>query len=230
MKVALKFCQVSLRRGMLGMLITMCTFSMAAGPKLYESGPGEDAAYVRFVNATGQPIDVLAAGKNAGRMHIDNAHPASAFLPLRPKSLIAGRISQGNATADINATAAPGELVTVVVWSKAGQALETTVLAELPKDFNALKATLAFYNFDSQCPAAGLTAGGRDTVIVEGTGPLSVKRRTVNPVALSTQPTCGAARIGPALDLKTLEAGQRYSIFLAPGPQGRRAFWVKDEL
>lgn len=205
----------------------------AAGPKLYDTGPAQDAAYIRFINATGQPLQIVssaAQGRKSTRLSIAPSSPASEFMPVKPKSPLAGRVEQGAGGIDIAPTAKPGELVSVVVYTDSGGGVAAEVVAELPKDFNGLKASLAFYNFDAGCGGAGLAVASRDTLIFENAIPRSVQRRAVNPVALSVQPQCGTQNAGSALDLGILEAGQRYSVFMVAGAQGRRAFWIKDML
>ena len=205
----------------------------SAGPKLYDTGPAQDAAFIRFVNASEQGIDVIptAKGSKGGKLRVEPAKPATEFMAVRPKSAMTGRIVQGSTALEVAPVAQPGELVSVVVWPNGGAGLATETVAELPKDFNGLKASLAFYNFDAACNMAGLSAAGRDAVIFD-TAPLkTVQRRAVNPVALAVQATCGKQPVGKPQDLGTLEAGQRYSVFLVGGAQGsHRVFWVKDVL
>ena len=149
-------------------------------------------------------------------------------MAVRANDALKGRVVQRTAAIDIAPVARPGELISVVIFSNGSSGLAMQAIAEKPKDFNALKASLAFYNFDPACNGAGLTLAGRDTVIFEN-GPLrAVQRRAVNPVALSVQPVCGTQRAGAVLDLGTLEAGQRYSVFMVGHAQKQRAFWVKD--
>lgn len=207
----------------------------AAGPQLYESGPAQDAAFIRFVNATGGPLDIVAGGRAGGsgsarRMTVGADKTAGAFMSIRPGAALQGRASQGGSTIDIAPKAAAGELLTVVFWPGKAGALGTATLAELPKDFNGLKASIAFYNLDDACADARLGVAGRDSMLFEHGAPRSQQRRPINPVVLSVQPLCGTQPVGPRLDLGTLEAGQRYSVFVVPGKAERTAFWARDEL
>lgn len=210
----------------------------SAGPQLYSSGPSEDVAYVRFVNATGQPLDILAtadsgkAGKNAkaGQLHLDVAKPASAYMGVKPRSALAGRAQQGKNSIALAPVANAGELVSVIVWQGADGKLGSTVIAELPKNFNGLKASVALYNADAACPAAGLAAADNNAMLFEKAVPGGLLRRPVNPVALKARASCGAAAVGQAMDLGTLEAGQRYSVFLVPDRSASRVLWARDEM
>ena len=48
---------------------------------LYPTGPSEDAAFIRFVNASSAPLDVIA---QAGQppMRLEAAKPVSLFFPV----------------------------------------------------------------------------------------------------------------------------------------------------
>ncbi|MCS4510089.1 cell division protein FtsQ [Xylophilus ampelinus] len=208
-----------------------CT-AWSAGPQLYASGPGEDASYVRFVNATGKPLDIIAAGKPAtgGRLQLGTANAVGSFMPIKPKLVLAGRAVQGKQSLDLAPAAQAGELVSVVIWLRGDGTLVSTAIAELPKTFNGLKASLAFYNVDPACPAAGLSAAGQDTTLFTGGAPNTLQRRPINPVPLSVKVTCDALVVGKPLDLGTLESGQRYSVFLVADGREKRAFWARDEM
>ncbi len=70
-------------RGLAGLSIALsATGAGAAQIQLYETGPAEDASFVRFVNGGGEPMDVGAKGSQA-RIKLDAAHPASDFMPVK---------------------------------------------------------------------------------------------------------------------------------------------------
>jgi len=99
---------------------------------------------------------------------------------------------------------------------------------ESPDDFNALKASVAFYNVDAQCASAALLAAGRNVVLLDGVPEGQAKRRQINPVPLSVQLSCGGKVVGQPLDLGPLEAGQRYTVFLVPAGKSSRIFKATD--
>ena len=71
------------------------SFALAAGVagaaqiQLYETGPAEDASFVRFVNAGTEPMAVSAKGSQA-RIQLDAAHPASDFMPVKAGAKMQG--------------------------------------------------------------------------------------------------------------------------------------------
>jgi len=111
-----------------------------------------------------------------------------------------------------------------------GKELRLVTLREQPDDFNALKASLAFYSLDGSCANAGLQAAGRNVDIFKDVAEGSLQRRSINPLKLSVQLRCGGAAVGQPLDLGQLAAGQRYTLFLVPSAQGPRLFQAVDNL
>jgi hypothetical protein len=124
----------------------------------------------------------------------------------------------------------PGEFVSVVGLDTADGGLRAVTVREQPDDFNALKASVAFYNLDGRCAAPALRVAGRDTVLLDAVAEGQVKRRQVNPVALGVQLVCGGQAVGQPLALGTLEAGRRYTVFLVPAGQSSRVFFAVDSV
>lgn len=203
--------------------------SHAAQMELYETGPAQDASFLRFVNGGTMSMDVSASGSQA-RITLDGKQPASNFLPVRAGAALQGTLTSGAAKQVVSVTAQPGEFVSVVGVAAADGTLRSVTLREQPDDFNALKASLGFYNLDSACANAGLMAAGRNVAIFERVADGATARRQVNPVALSVQPSCGGKPVGQPLDLGTLQAGERYTVFLLPSAQGPRLLRAVDSL
>ena len=202
----------------------------AGATTLYETGPAQDSAFVRFVNGTGQPLDVVAGGAKA-RLPLPVAQPVSDFQSVKPQSAITGDFEGPAGRAPVRAKAGPGAFATVVAWAVPGQkALQTAVVTETPDDFNGLKASLAFYNLDAQCKGAGLQATGRNVSLFDGVAQGALQRRAINPVALSVQLVCGGQPSGTPLDLGRLQAGQRYSVLLVPAAGGARLLYATDNV
>ncbi|AZY49967.1 alginate O-acetyltransferase AlgF [Bordetella avium] len=195
----------------------------AAQIQLYESGPAEDAAFLRFVNGGDAVMDVSAKGSKA-RLTLDAAHPASDFMPVRAKTNVQGTLSSGGKQANVDVAVQPGEFLTVV-----GLPDGAKLVREQPDDFNALKVSLGFYNLDPSCADAGLLAAGRNVAIFEQVAQGGAARRQVNPVALQVVASCGGQPSGKALDLGVLQAGDRHTVLLLPSAKGPRLLHAPDK-
>lgn len=200
----------------------------AADIPLYETGPGQDAAFVRFVNARSGPLEVSAAGSKA-RSRLDVAAPASAFFSVNAGAKVKGAFLADSQRSEIALTVKPGEFATVVALPGAG-AITQTVLREQPDDFNALKASLALYNLDPQCTSASLGVVGRSAMLFEAVPSGTLQRRALNPVSLTVQLLCGGKPTATPLALGALQAGQRYSVFVVAAANAPRLFLAADSL
>lgn len=210
-------------------LLLAGTAAQAAETQLYETGPSEDASFVRFVNGTAQPVALAANGKQA-TVTLDAVKPATDYIPVKANSAISGTLTQPpGPAANVSLKVAPGAFSTVIALNQAG-ALNTLIVSETPDDFNSMKASLAFYAADATCTNAGLNAAGRDVAIFSQVEQGSLKRRSINPVKLAVQLVCGGQPRGLALDLGELEAGQRYSVFAVPAAEGSRLLLAPDTL
>ncbi len=206
--------------------LMLLSVSAYAEVQLYETGPSEDSSFLRFVNASGQPLDV-EAGSSKARLSLTAANPSSGFQPVRARNEIKGTLVQGSTRQDIVLAVQPGEFVTVLGIHDGKKGLVAKTLREKPDSFNALKASLGFVSVDPTCADAGLKAAGRDVMIFEH-GSESIQRRMINPVSLSVQLVCAGQPVGGALDLGALQAGQRYSLFAAPSAQGSVLMYAAD--
>lgn len=205
------------------------TASMGAQIELYETGPAEDASFVRFVNGGATPMEIIAKGSQA-RVQLDAAHSVSDFLPVRAGTQIGGTLASGDLRQDVAISVKPGEFATVVGITAEGGKLQAVVVREQPDDFNALKASVGFYNLDASCADAGLLAAGRNVAIFEHVADAAAARRQVNPVALAVQASCGGKPAGTALDLGNLQAGERHTVLLLPSANGPRLLHAVDTL
>ncbi|GAA4329422.1 alginate O-acetyltransferase AlgF [Pigmentiphaga soli] len=212
-----------------GLLAALALPAAAPGADipLYPSGPAQDSAFVRFVNAGSGPLQVQAAGGAALTLPADA--PASRFLPVAAGRPISGTLALGGRHTPVSVTVRPGEFATVLALPAAG-ANATAVIKESPDDFNAMRASLALYNADPGCAPAGLRSAGRSVEIFAGVAAGQARRRPINPVALTVEITCGGKAQGTQLELGALAAGQRYSVFAVPGPGGTRALFAVDAL
>ncbi|WP_299538637.1 alginate O-acetyltransferase AlgF [uncultured Herbaspirillum sp.] len=205
-----------------------CGVAMAADIPLYPTGPAEDAAFIRFINATSEPLQVVAR-KGQPPLKLEAAKPVSSFFPVQAKSTIKGTLTVGARSLELGVQAKPGEFATVVVLPDAKGIRQVTV-QDNPDDFNGLKASLAFFNLDASCSGAALRPAGRTADLFKGVAQGSLQRRSINPVKLAVQLVCGGSNTGPALDLGELKAGERYSVLLLPSASGPRLLAATDKL
>lgn len=203
------------------------TLLQAAEIPLYPTGPSEDSAFLRFFNAGDTALELSA--ENGASLSLEGDVRASDFLTVPAGKPIKGNLKQGEAQQTLDISVAPGEFASVVGIATE-QGLNLVTVREVPDDFNALKASLAFYSLDASCANAGLQAAGRNVDIFKGVAHGAVQRRSINPLSLSVQLRCAGASVGEPLALGELAAGQRYTLFLVPSADGPRLFQALDNL
>ncbi len=194
--------------------------------KLYPTGPAEDSAFVRFVDGSGEGLRVTAVGSQAV-VDLSDDSPATAYMPVAGNTTIGGELARGDQKQVVSAKIQPGEFVTVL-GLKTDQGLEVQTLHEEADGFTAVRASIAFYNLDKACVDAGVQVAGRSVFLFEHVVVRDWVRRQVNPVPLSVQLVCAGQAVGEPLNLGTLQAGERHSLFLVPGDPGKGFFHVKD--
>jgi alginate O-acetyltransferase complex protein AlgF len=194
---------------------------------LYPTGPSEDSAFLRFVNATPGALQLVAAGSGAS-LELKDANSVSDYLPVPAGKAIKGTLKQASSSAALDLSVAPGEFATVVALPE-GKGLRQVVLREQPDDFNGLKASLAFVNVDPACANATLRPAGRNADLFKDANQ-TVQRRSINPVKLSVQLVCANANVGTPVDLGELQAGERYSVLVLPGAKGPQLLATTDKL
>ncbi|VXC92279.1 Cell division protein FtsQ [Pseudomonas sp. 9AZ] len=199
----------------------------AAEIPLYPTGPSEDSAFLRFFNAGDTALELSA--ENGASLRLEGDVRASDFLTVPAGKPIKGNLKQGEAQQTLDISVAPGEFASVVGIATE-QGLNLVTVREVPDDFNALKASLAFYSLDASCANAGLQAAGRNVDIFKDVANGALQRRSINPLNLSVQLRCGGASVGEPLALGELAAGQRYTLFLVPSADGPRLFQALDNL
>ena len=139
-----------MKRMTLGLATLLASVSAySADIPLYPTGPEQDAAFLRFANGTPGELKLVADGSKASLV-LNGDKAVSAFLPVvggdKP---IKGVLSSAGKNTDFSVKVAPGEFATVVVLADAKGAMRQLVVREVPDDFNALKASLAFINADT---------------------------------------------------------------------------------
>lgn len=201
--------------------------ALAAEVALYPTGPAQDSAFIRFINAGAAPLDVIAA-QDQPPLRLDDKQPASLFFPVQASSSIKGTLVSGQHKLAVDLSVEPGEFATVVALPQADGALKQVTVREQPDDFNGLKASLAFYSVDAGCADATLRPAGRDADLFKAVPTGTLQRRSINPVSLSVQLVCGGANAGSPVDLGELKAGERYSVLLVPSSAGPRLLPATD--
>ncbi len=202
--------------------------SQAAEISLYETGPAEDSSFIRFVNANEKDLEVTAKGSSA-KIGLPRDKPASNYMAVSARKPIEGTLRAGGDSQSVSVEVEPGEFVSVIGLRRDGK-FETLTVREQPDDFNALRASVAFYSLDARCKQAGLQVAGRDVMLFENVDDQQTARRQVNPVALSVQLVCAGKADDSVLELGTLQAGERYTVFLVPGETGPMIFQTTDTL
>jgi hypothetical protein len=208
---------------------------------LYDTGPAQDVALVRFINATGQPLTVTANGTAGGAstssssntsngIRIDPAHPIAAFQQAPSDRPISGNLEQAQQRTPVTLTLHAGGTASVVGWRDAHGQLASTRLNEDASHFDPLHASLAFYTVDPACHQADLVSVPHQVSVFAHQAPATVARRTINPVTLTVQALCDGQAAGAPLALGALQSGQRYSVFLIPSPSGRRLIGAQDSI
>lgn len=195
--------------------------------KLYPTGPAQDSAFVRFVNGSAQGnMRVQAAGSNA-TIELDTTNRASAYMPVTGGTTIGGKLTIGSDSDSVAVKIDPGYFVTVLGF-EAGQKLQIREVREEGDGFTAVRASVAFYDLNEDCKQPGVQVAGRSVFLFENVEVGTWARRQINPVPLQVQLTCSGTPTGEPLDMGTLQAGERYSLFLVPGDPARSLFFVKD--
>lgn len=212
------------------MVVPVMAFSAlaSAAPALYSTGPDADSAFIRFVNASPAPLEVVAQ-PGQKPLRLETTQPVSLLYPVDSAKPIKGTLISGNQKLPVELSIKPSEFVTVFALTD-GTGIEQAVVREQPDDFNGLKASLAFFNVDKSCADARLRPAGRDADLFKAVAVGSLQRRSINPVKLSVQLLCANANVGPALDLGELKAGERYSVMLVPSANGPQLIKATDTL
>jgi alginate O-acetyltransferase complex protein AlgF len=200
-----------------------------AEPPLYETGPGQDSSYVRFLNATAVDATVVSAsGKASVALGTRGGARVSRFYPVTAGARLEAVLEIGGGKLPAVVVAKPGEYVTVAVVAGSAGRFETRLMREAPTDYSGARASISLANADAHCARASMSGGARDARIVEDVSPFGIGRRQVNPVRLSVRVHCEGEPAATGVDLSQLEAGERYSVFLLPAAGGRQAFFVRD--
>lgn len=215
------------RRALLGALLPAVA---SAAPQLYDTGPSQDLALVRFVNAGAQALTVQSGGPAKASVVVAPSAPITDYQPVRSDAPVTGYWKNGQRQMAITLRVPSGGSASVLAWQGANGEIAGTSFTEPPPTFDPLRASLAFYNADARCTAAGLLASTGNAAIFENQAALANARRAVNPVKLAVHATCNGQPVEGTVDLGSLQAGQRYSVFLVPAGKGSRLMGLQDRI
>lgn len=195
-----------------------------AGPRaqaqimLYENRLPDGYAYVRFVNALPDKLNLKPVGvTDPLTLGVDGAARVSSYFIVEN---VAGRrftAEFGGATpGQAGFELKPGAFHTIIFEPTAGGVAARTLTDSY--ELSQSKARLAFYNALPDCAAAQLQAEPSGQMIFSGVAADAARGRMVNPAPNPrARASCGGAA-AVALDLGPLEAGGQYSVWLmAPG-------------
>lgn len=194
--------------------------SAAAETALYDTGPSEETAYVRFVNALEKDIAVVSA-KGSAKISLPakGSGRVSRFYRAKAGERLTSTIQGNGRKAPVEVTGKPWEYITVAALPDGSGGIKIMLVRETPDDFNAMRASLALFNLDPGCKKANMRGGAKNVAILSDVEPFTVQRRLVNPVKLSAGIACGEGA-DSRIEVPQLQAGERYSAFLfAPGMQ-----------
>lgn len=198
-----------------------------AQPRLYETGPAEDASFVRFVSLLPDTLEVGAAGD--GHLRLTPADASTRWQAVRANTPLTARLGHGDHHEEITLTVQPSEFVTVVGLED-GESWSVGIGRESPEDFSAFRVSLGLLNLDPACAPAGLRLADGEIDIVTEVDHGQIRRRQINPVALDVQLTCDGQPTGEAVALGNLRAGDRWTILAHPTGHGPALTPVLDRM
>lgn len=201
----------------------------AGATGLYETGPGGDSSFVRFVNGTDVKIVVSnSSTRNKLDLGIQNASRVSSFLPVKAGTRLSARVAVGSQNFTISMVAKPGEFITVAAVPDGSGGWKSLQLREIPSSFTSNRPSLAAFNFNEACQSAQVDSAGKSDGIFKNATTQAIQRRLVGAVKAQVQVSCAGKPMGAPLDLGLLEAGERYSIFLLPSQP--ISLWAQDAI
>lgn len=206
----------------------LVVLSVHAEPKLYPTGPAEDAAFVRFVDALDGPLEIRT-GKDA-RIELTAESSSTSWQAVKARTPLAATLSHGGRSEDVKVSVQPSEFVTIAAIPDGASGWRVELGRESPTDFSAFKVSLGLLNLDANCPSATIKLTGKDIVIVEDVAPRSIKRRQINPVTLGVELYCQGKRTGPPIDLGSLRAGERWTLLVRPTSEGTQIMPILDRM
>lgn len=204
------------------------TTTALAQPRLYPTGPSEDAAFIRFVTSTGQPITISTG--SGGQLKLTAQQPSSDWLQVTPNTKLEATISQDNQQKMVAVEAKPSEFITIAAVPDNATTWTIETGHEAPQDFDAFKVSLGLLNLAPACKTTSIKLADKETSIISGVELHDTKRRLVNPVAFSVDLYCNDQKIGKPLALDHLRAGDRWTLLVYPSKNEPMILPILDKM
>lgn len=211
-----------------GLLAAVLPAAALAAPQLYETGPAEDASFVRFVAAVPGAVEV-AVGRNA-RLQLDPQNASTTWQSVRAKIALKATLHHAGGKQDVEVSVQPSEFVTLAAVPNGQGGWLVGIGRDKPQDFSAHRVSLGLLNMAKGCADATLKLAGKDVVIVDKAQMGQVERRMINPVSLGVDLFCNGQKVQEAVDLGSLRAGARWTLLVLPEAKGWRLMPVLDRL
>ncbi|WP_084169724.1 alginate O-acetyltransferase AlgF [Paraburkholderia ferrariae] len=178
---------------------------------LYGPQPPADAAYLRVLNASTQPVKVVYTG--GGPVQTLAPRAVTRYAVLRPGEPLSVNLDGHSLPRSDSgsAKAVAGDYVTVAVLHDA-HGWHASAIAARGDRIDGLKATLHAYNFAANC-GANIGIAGAGTTVFGNLAEGNTAARAINPVTASLVGQCGSAT-SAAVALPQLAAGEGYSLFV----------------
>lgn len=195
---------------------------------LYPTGPTEDSAFVRFVQAL--PDTVVVETERGAKVTLTPEQRDTPWQAVAARTPLRATLRSMGRQEVVSVTVQPGEFVTVAAVPDAGSSWRLVQGREKPADFSALNVSLGVLNASARCPSATVKVAGRDTVVLANVTGTTVQRRQLNAVPLAVALWCGERSAGQAADLGVLRAGQRWTLLVVDEGTSTRLIPVLDRM
>ncbi|MDM7483042.1 MAG: hypothetical protein P3W96_013690 [Halomonas sp.] len=203
----------------------------AAAPQLYETGPSEDAAFVRFVDALPNPVTVRT-GKG-GQLVLDPKATDTASTPwqaVKARTPLKATLEYEGQKQEVELAVEPSEFVTIAALPNGKGSWQVRSAREKATDFSARKVALGLLNLDPNCSPASVKVAGKELSILENISPEGIQRRMLNPVDLAVDLYCAGQRVSEGVSLGTLRPGERWTLLIIPEGGKTRLMPILDRL
>ncbi|MGC8854256.1 MAG: hypothetical protein ACP5OY_04995 [Halothiobacillaceae bacterium] len=215
-------------KALLHALILLGPAVALAAPQLYETGPAEDAAFVRFVDALPSPV-TIRSGKGAA-IGLTPSDPSTPWQAVKARTPLRAQLEYNGKQQQVEVTANPGEFVTLAALADGQEGWTIGMGREKAGDFSAHKVALGLMNLTPSCSPASIKLAGKDLGIIEGVAPNTAQRRMINPLSLAVDLYCGTARVAEGVNLGTLRPGERWTLLITPEASKVKLLPVLDRL
>jgi hypothetical protein len=218
--------------GLLGVasLLSTLAFDAQAQESLYGPQPPKGSAYVRIVNALGQPIELKPDFRSALKLGIKSEDRISSYdvvesvagKALKLSFTVGGKPVSGSAQAE------PDGFLTILIEPDAAAGAKMVGVTDL-SSFNQNRTRLSFYNAIPGCDGGQLTLVPGGQAVFADVAAGASKARAVNPVTTQIAASCALGAAAP-VQLEGLEAGGMVSVYLLSDGSKPTSFVAKDVL